>query len=422
MDYILSLLDALADTSKATEKKRLLMEFDGDVALLKRVLHAAYNPFIQYHVSKDTAQQYLSDCTQRYRSPPCAETMFSLLDDLSARRVTGNDALESIQNKSKYFGEAIATVFLRILGKDLRCGVGAKTINSVFKGLIPQFELMLASKYDASKWNSFPCFVEPKLDGIRVVAVCDAEHEVEIYSRGGKPLPALDFIKSQIASLQKAYFKGQDVMFDGEVLGESFNHTVSIARKRDVDATGAVFHIFDLVTAPAGKTIQDVMVQGARDVAYETRRSKLEAARNVVNHSPNLALVDPVFASNEEDIANAYAEFRSQGLEGAVVKAASGRYEFKRSKGWQKIKGEETYDLEVVDILEGTGKYEGMLGAVVVDFNGVNVRVGSGFSDEDRKELGESIIGKVVEVEAHEVTPDGSLRHPRFVRIREDKS
>ena len=66
----------------------------------------------------------------------------------------------------------------------------------------------------------------------------------------------------------------------------------------------------------------------------------------------------------------------------------------------------------------------GMLGGFIGNFNGVEVRVGSGLSDNDRVDFWgrrEQIRGDLMEVEYHEVTPDGSLRHPRFARFRDDK-
>ncbi|MER9496402.1 hypothetical protein NKI86_32140, partial [Mesorhizobium sp. M0320] len=87
-------------------------------------------------------------------------------------------------------------------------------------------------------------------------------------------------------------------------------------------------------------------------------------------------------------------------------------------------------------------KLEGGFGGYLVDRKGVEVRVGGGFSDPLREECleacqkattGQELVvergvkkryfegGRLVEVEFHEVTPDGSLRHPRFIRFRDDK-
>jgi ATP-dependent DNA ligase len=77
---------------------------------------------------------------------------------------------------------------------------------------------------------------------------------------------------------------------------------------------------------------------------------------------------------------------------------------------------------------DGTGKYEGMLGALVCESEDgiIKVKVGSGFNDEDRKKIKkQDVLGKVVAVKynarirsKHE---DESLFLPIFVEIREDK-
>ena len=56
--------------------------------------------------------------------------------------------------------------------------------------------------------------------------------------------------------------------------------------------------------------------------------------------------------------------------------------------------------------------------------DGVDVQVGSGFSDELRTSIWNdqaSHIGRMIEVRYQEVTPDGSLRFPTFVCFRNDR-
>jgi len=89
-----------------------------------------------------------------------------------------------------------------------------------------------------------------------------------------------------------------------------------------------------------------------------------------------------------------------------------------------KLKAFHDVDLPIDSLLEGTGKHEGKLGSVVVNFNGVDVQVGSGFSDELRTSIWNdqaSHIGRMIEVRYQEVTPDGSLRFPTFVCFRNDR-
>ena len=102
-------------------------------------------------------------------------------------------------------------------------------------------------------------------------------------------------------------------------------------------------------------------------------------------------------------------------------------YECKRTKNLIKVKKFYTYDLRVTGVEEGTGRNSGKLGAVIVDFRGNNVRVGSGFNDDQRVNYWqhpELIIGRVIEVKYKEVTRNKqgteSLQFPVFIRVREE--
>ena len=85
------------------------------------------------------------------------------------------------------------------------------------------------------------------------------------------------------------------------------------------------------------------------------------------------------------------------------------------------------FDLEIVDFEEGTGRNKGKLGAFVVDYKGNRVKVGSGFSDEERNEFWknkEGLIGRVITVKYKEVTTDKktgleSLQFPIYCGLRE---
>jgi len=104
-------------------------------------------------------------------------------------------------------------------------------------------------------------------------------------------------------------------------------------------------------------------------------------------------------------------------------------YYCKRHTGLVKIKTFLFSDLKVIGYEEGTSKYEGMLGALIVDYKGNPVNVGSGFTDEQREEywsIRDELIGKIVEVKYKEESSDKktglkSIQFPIFQQIRIDK-
>lgn len=117
------------------------------------------------------------------------------------------------------------------------------------------------------------------------------------------------------------------------------------------------------------------------------------------------------------------------GEEGVIVKNGDAPWESKRSKFQVKMKAELEADLLVTEWNEGSGRIKGLMGSVTcVDLNGnLEVNVGSGFNDEDRKMVAEDIVGKIITVKYNEVIQDKrsstkSLFLPIFEEVRLDKN
>lgn len=106
-------------------------------------------------------------------------------------------------------------------------------------------------------------------------------------------------------------------------------------------------------------------------------------------------------------------------VEGYVLKYAN-------QLQWAKLKPRPTLDLIITDIQPGEGKYAGLIGSLTVSTaEGFEVAHVSGMTDELRVALSnnvEALRGQVIEVAYQEIGTQGRLRHPSFVRFREDKS
>ena len=89
-----------------------------------------------------------------------------------------------------------------------------------------------------------------------------------------------------------------------------------------------------------------------------------------------------------------------------------------------KLKRVLSFDLRCVGWEEGRGKHAGRVGALIVEFQGKHLRVGTGLSDQQRQDWWDNpnlIHQQIVEVEAMDFSSDGLLREPRFKGIRFDK-
>ena len=140
-----------------------------------------------YNVTSKQVKKHrslLCDCEPGYG-------LSSLFSDLRTGRYTGHDAIRIINTYINKYPHDEELVYL-ILDKDLKTRTGAKLINKAVPGLIKQFNVALADKFNPDKheWGD-GWYVSRKLDGVRCVAVIDAFGDVTFYTRTGKEITTL---------------------------------------------------------------------------------------------------------------------------------------------------------------------------------------------------------------------------------------
>lgn len=413
------LLTAVRSESSRTNKLYALKSaFAGPTGpFLKKFVRYALEPTLTFNVGKTTVD---ASRIGAHGSDAIGLHDFEMLDQLAQRKMTRSTGGSWASDRVSRMRPAEAEAFICLLDKDLAWGIGASSINEAIPGFLTEFHCMLAAKYEASDLK-FPVYVEPKYDGMRVLAIVE-DKIVRFYTRSGKDVNSLpQSISDRLLGLAADLSEDGAIVFDGEVMGDSFKETMEKARRKSEVFEDARYYVFDWLSRETFSTI------GKRPstLTYNQRRVQLQSATRRIGPPSSVILPPAYIASSEEEVSHYYNTFRDSGLEGAIVKAFSGPYVGKRSPYWMKLKGEETLDLKIVSMVEGEGKYVGMLGALVVDHNGVLVNVGTGLSDDDRSLFWSNqslYINKLVEVQFQEVTPDGSLRHPRYLRMRMDKS
>lgn len=417
-------VEAIANTRGKNDKIHLIGKLEYN-DLWREVLVATYDPLTTYGVKKlpepDTPGGNVFLKRDEAAGCEVSKAVYDLLDGLAAREITGNNAQTRIKEVFELLEPASAKLLERILKKDLRMGATASSINKAIPGLVYNFECMLAHKYEPKRIKEWPVAVEPKMDGYRLLAFVKRDG-VRFFTRSGLEYTSLSHLTDPLREACQSVMIGEfdeGVVLDGEVLsGDHFNDTGSVRRKNQTDES-AKFYIFDIYPMRAWNEERDFLWE------YPTRREWVEKIGNA-DTSGMIKLLPSDLAHSHEEIMAIYGAIREKKGEGVIVKPLDGKYERKRSHKWLKIKAEETEDLIITGVYEGEAgkKYEGQMGGAYVDRAGVSVGVGGGWSDEQRKEYWEApdkIVGRMIEVEYHEVTPDGSLRHPRFVRFRDDK-
>jgi ATP-dependent DNA ligase len=261
---------------------------------------------------------------------------------------------------------------------------------------------MLARLYAGETPASYVC--EPKVDGLRVLITADLSRRVVRFeTRNGNPMPSLDHLAGEVLDLLAG--KAGIWQLDGEaVSGKSFFTSVGDLRS-EAPADDARVWLFDVPSCVGD---------------YSTRRASLEALF-AQSYPSSLLLIPSVSCTPEE----AFVRFTAEGFEGAMVKDTTAPYAHGiRSRAWLKVKDADTTDAEIVDVVEGTGKCAGMAGHIVVRCGRRLVNVGTGMDNATRSALladRSQLIGRTAEVDFQMKTPNGSLRHPVFVRVRGDK-
>ena len=141
-----------------------------------------------------------------------------------------------------------------------------------------------------------------------------------------------------------------------------------------------------------------------------------------LNLGKHLQIVDYTVPKNLSALQELAQSLVNQGYEGMYLKSPDHiYYPGKRVNDAIKLKLRPTVDLLCLDIEEGEGKYEGLIGSLVLqDRKGRIVKVGSGLTDIDRNQSKDYYVGKVIEVEYEQILD--TYIQPTFIGIREDKT
>lgn len=296
---------------------------------------------------------------------------------------------------------------------------------------------MLAKKYEGTMLPGIWAVTE-KLDGNRCVAKY-VDGQWQFFSRSGK--------KMNVSFNMEGF--DTSCIYDGEVMSAEqtalsverylsildpthrtepdvnteeaqlmFNKTTGLIARKGFNKTGLIYNVFDIIS----------------DAPYAQRRDLL----NEHESTSNTRILPTLYTGdNISTFDQLLLHITTMGGEGVMLNRLDRGYENKRTDALLKYKMVQTMDMVVIDTEEGSGKYEGGVGALVcelttTDGKHILCRVGSGLTDTARflwANHPEFIVGKIVTIGYHEVTQDRmnigtseySLRFPRLITVREDK-
>lgn len=417
MEEVIKIFKELQESSG----KRLqeILEENKDNELLKKVLWFVYNPYIVTGLSSKKINKIVNKQI-KYAPAETIEEVFEYLQEHN----TGTDidiayVLEFIQGKPDQ------EMYEQIFTKELKLGITSKTINKVFPNLIPEFNVMLAEKYwdrmeELEKTNP-DIIITQKYDGVRCVAIHD-KSGVKLFSRQGKSIEGLHDLEEQLLWLPFGCFDGELLLNKDNIPSKDlYRETVTVVNSKDQNKKDIVFNIFD--------TCEIKEFENGYCAAPCIERKKIiqELEEQI---KPDWWKSVPILYYGKYDKNIVQQELNKQIAlehEGVMVNIANAPYEAKRTKNILKVKAMQDCDLKIIGFEDGTGKNKGTLGAIIVDYKGFEVRVGSGFTDQDREYFWANqneLLGRVITVQYFEETTNKkdnslSLRFPVYLELRE---
>lgn len=245
-----------------------------------------------------------------------------------------------------------------------------------------------------TEFDPIEYIIEEKFDGIRAIAINNEESK--IFSRNKKVINA-EIIQAEIKDAIP--FR---CSIDGELVAKS-----GAFQDLDRHSGDAILRVFDIPFVDGKKNMK----------SFKGRRAKLESILVETEHIKLSPILDLTTMWQVEKWVE------EKGAEGVMAKDPSSKYAFGSRKSMIKFKPFKECSARVIGITAGTGKRANTIGAIEVIGEGLTriSRVGTGFSDQDLLEVerrfkaGEQMI---VEVKFQQITIEGKMRHPVFLRIR----
>jgi len=259
---------------------------------------------------------------------------------------------------------------------------------------------MLAHKFSDRKHNvTFPCFVQPKLDGMRMLF-----NGERAWSRGNK-----EILPSVIDHL---LCKTQGYILDGELIlpgNGPLQDTMSAAKKfRPGISDQLQYWVYDIVDPT--KT-------------YAERKKILEGLHSDFKN-PSIILTPTFGCISETGVHILHEQFIGSGYEGTMIRNSAGKYEIgHRSPSLLKLKNFQDSEFKIVGFEQGEGSFSGAMIFVCESSSGKTFNVLPKGTMEYRQSLWddrETLVNKYLTVQYQTLTNDGIPQFPIGIAIRND--
>ena len=411
MEEVIKIFKQIQDTSSINDKKAIITT-NKDNELFKKCLVFLLDGNINTGLS---AKKIAKKVEKSYYILPTFEDVMKYL----AQNNTGTDNDISMIQAFLDEHEEDREFYEQMITKSFRLGADSKVVNSVIPGLIPTWEVMLGTSIEHCKLPENTWFsLSQKLNGNRCTY-----YNGDFYTRQNKKYIGLNHIKAdmeKIPNVKEYVFDGELIYKNNEGLSDSsaFQKGTGIANNKSDNKEELKLVLFDILP-------REEFDKKVSNETYKIRKQHLLDLKPY--ETENIEIVQMFYEGTDQSEIWKWLDYCEQhDMEGCMLNLDT-PYECKRTKSLMKIKKFYDFDLQIVGCEEGTGRNKGRLGAFVVDYKGNQVKVGSGYSDEERMNFWNDrykYIGRVITVKYKEISKDKktgleSLQFPVYCGVRE---
>ena len=418
MKEVIKIFKQIQETSGTNDKKAIIAA-NKDNELFKKCLVFLLDGNINTGISNKKINKKVEPSSELAPYYLCINSTFEEVMEYLSKNNTGTDVdiyeIQCFLEGHKEYRE----FYEQMITKSFRLGADSKVVNSVIPGLIPTWEVMLGTSIEHCKLPENTWFsLSQKLNGNRCTY-----YNGEFYTRQNKKYIGLNHIKADIEKIPNA----KEYVFDGELIyknneglsdSSAFQKGTGIANNKSESKEELKLVLFDVLPK------EEFDNKISKDT-YKIRKKHLLDLKQY--ETENIEIVQMFYEGTDQSEIWKWLDYCEQhDMEGCMLNLDT-PYECKRTKSLMKIKKFYDFDLQIVGYEEGTGRNKGRLGAFVVDYNGNKVKVGSGYSDEERVNFWnnrDKYIGRVITVKYKEISKDKktgleSLQFPVYCGIRE---
>jgi DNA ligase 1 len=411
----------LSNQSNSNTDKKQAIEYYASNENVKSLLRYTYDTFKQYGVSSANCKKNsdLLGHSNTYGS------IFTLLDDLADRVCTGHTAIANV-NRFILENRQYEDLIWNIIDRNLKTRSTISMINKVIPGLIPTFDVALASKYEPKNcdFENEEWLASRKLDGVRCI-IRKEGNKINAFSRAGKEFLTLQKVLDDVSKISGNFILDGEICMMDSYGNEDFQGIMKEIKKKDHTIANPKFVIFDYLTLEEFDS-----KKGEQNLGWRIKM----AHEKCWGVDSTLEVLLQKKVNDVEHLSELISDADKNGYEGVMLRKNTG-YEGKRSKNLLKCKKFHDAEYKVIDIehdfnrviVDGEEVEEMMLRNVVIEHKGNRVSVGSGFSHEQKRKYHanpENIMGKIITVQYFEETTNQngtqSLRFPTVKHVFEN--